>query len=98
MAYEDEMRELAGRLIAKHGDVSEVRCVSGHHPCHIELVFSDGEQIVVGEHSGRVDISIMKAGYHGTGSRCFHAFLEAAGFDVTFEKVVKMEDGTVLRR
>ena len=97
MAYEDQMRQLARQLIAKHGDLVEVRCVSGHNPCHIELVFSDGAKIVVGEHSGRVGISIMKAGYHGTGARCFHAFLDEAGFDVTFEQVVKMENGTVLR-
>ena len=98
MAYEGQMRQLARRLIAKHGDLVEVRCVSGHNPCHIELVFSDGEMIVVGEHSsGRVDISMMKAGYHGTGSRCFHAFLDEAGFDVTFEQIVGMKKDTVLR-
>jgi hypothetical protein len=75
----------------------EARCVSGHNPCHIELVFSDGEKNVVGLHSGRVDISMMKAGYHCTGSRCFHAFLDEVGFDVTFEQVVNMENSTVLR-
>jgi len=97
VAYEDQMRQLARQLIAKHGDLVEVRCVSGHHPCHIELVFSDGEKIVVGKHSGRVDISMMKAGYHGTGPSCFHAFLDEAGFDVTLEQVANMEKGTVLR-
>ena len=98
MAYEAQIRQIARQLISKHGDLSEVRCVSGHNPCRIELVFADGERINVGEHSGRVDISIMKAGYHGTGSRCFHAFLEEAGFDVTFEQVVGMKKDTVLRR
>lgn len=97
MGYEGEMRQLARQLIRKHGDLAEVRCVSGHHPCHIELVFLHGEKIVVGEHSGGVDISMMKFGYHGTGSRCFHAFLDEAGFDVTFEQVVHMEKGTILR-
>lgn len=97
MAYEVQMRQLARQLIAKHGNLVEVHCVSGNNPCHIMLVFSDGEKIIIGEHSGRVDISMMKAGYHGTGSRCFHAFLDAAGFNVTFEQVVKMKNGTVLR-
>ena len=97
MAYENQMRQLSRQLTRKHGDLMEVRCVSGNNPCHIELVFSDGEKIVVGEHSGRVDISLIKAGYHGTGSRCFHEFLGEAGFDVTFEQIVNMEDGTVLR-
>jgi hypothetical protein len=60
-------------------------------------MFSDGEKIVVGQHSGRVDISMMKAGYHGTGSRCFHAFLNEAGFQVTFEQIVNMKNGKVLK-
>ena len=81
MAYEAQMRQITRDLISKHGDLSEVHCVSGHNPCRIELVFADGERISVGEHTGRVDTSIMKAGYHGTGSRCFHAFLEEAGYD-----------------
>ncbi|HEY44001.1 MAG TPA: hypothetical protein G4O11_08480 [Anaerolineae bacterium] len=98
MAYEAQMRQLARQLISKHGDLAEVHCVSGHNPCQIELLFSDGEKIIVGQHSGHVDISMMKAGYHGTGSRCFHAFLDEAGFDVTFEQVVNMKNGTVLRR
>ncbi|MFC2043079.1 hypothetical protein ACFLUA_02885 [Chloroflexota bacterium] len=71
--------------------------MSGHNPPRNELVFSDGEKIVVGQNSGRVDKSMMKASYHGTGSRCFHAFSDEAGFDVTFEQVVNMENGTVLR-
>lgn len=70
--------------------------MSEHNPCQIELVFTDGEKIVIGQHSGNVYISIMKAGYHGTGSRCFHAFLNEAGFDVTFEQVVSIKNGTVI--
>ncbi len=98
MAYEVQMRQIARQLISKHGNLAEVHVVSGNNPCQIELLFSDGEKIVVGQHSGRVDISMMKAGYHGTGSRCFHVFLEEAGFQVTFEQIVDMEDGTVLKR
>jgi hypothetical protein len=98
MAYEQQMRQISRQLKSKHGNLSEVHCVSGHNPCQIELVFSDGEKIVVGEHSGNLDISMMKAGYHGTGSRCFHAFLDEAGFDVTFEQIVNMKNGTVLQR
>ena len=98
MAYEAQMRQIARQLISKHGDLSEVNCVSGNNPCRIKLVFADGEKIDVGEHSGRVDISMMKAGYQGTGSRCFYAFLDEAGFDLTYEQVARMKKGTVLRR
>ena len=97
MGFEDQMRQIARQMIAKHGDLVEVRCVSGNNPCHIELVFSGGEKLVVGQHSGHVDISMIKAGYHGTGSRCFHAFLNEAGFDVTFDQIVNMKNGTVLQ-
>lgn len=45
------MIRLARKLIAKHGELVEVRCVSGHNPCRIELQFSDGEEIVIREHS-----------------------------------------------
>jgi hypothetical protein len=69
IAYEAQMRQLARQLISKHGDLAEVRCVSKRNPGHIDLVFLDGEEIVVGEHSGSVDISMMKFGYHGSGSR-----------------------------
>jgi HEAT repeat protein len=98
MAYEEQMRQIARQLVTKHGDLSEVNCVSGNNPCQIELIFADGKKIDVGEHSGQVDLSMMKAGYHGTGSRCFYAFLDEAGFDLTFEQVAKMKNGTVLRR
>jgi hypothetical protein len=83
VAYASQMHQLARQLIAKHGNLMDVRCESGHNPWHIELVFSNVEKKVVGQHSGRVDISMMKAGYHCTGSRCFHAFLNEAGFHVT---------------
>ena len=97
MAYEQEMRQLARQLTEKHGNLVEVQCVSGHHPCHIELVFADGHEIVVGKHSGGVDITMMKFGYMGTGPSCFHAFLNEAGFDVKYEQVTTMKAGTILR-
>lgn len=98
MAHENEIRVIAQRLINKHGDLVEVRCVSGNNPCQIELEFADGEQKVIGEHSGGIDISLIEAGYHCTGSKCFHAFLDTAGYNVTFDQIVQMKDGTVLRK
>ena len=97
MNYESQMRQIAGQMIAQHGKLVEVHCVSGHHPCNIELLFADGHKETVGDHSGRVDISMMKFGYHGTGTKCFYAFLNEAGFNVTFEELVNLENGAVLK-
>ena len=96
--YESKMRQIAQQLIKKHGELMEVRCVSGNNPCHIELEFSDGNVVVVGDHSGELDISLMKAGYHGTGSECFYFFLTEARFHVTVKQVGNMTNGTFLRR
>ena len=40
---------------------------------------------------------MMKFGYTGTGPGCFYSFLTRAGFNLTYEQVTTMEDGTVLR-
>ena len=92
------MRQLARRLIEQHGDLVEVRCVSGHHPCHIELLFASGHQIHVGEHSGQVDITMLKFGYAGAGPDCFRAFLDEAGFHLSPEQIATMQPGSGLRR
>jgi hypothetical protein len=95
--YEEVMKSLARFFIWEHGNLGEVRCVSGHDPCRIELVFADGHEVVVGDHSGDVDITMMKFGYRGTGPSCFHAFLSEAGFNITDEQVSEIEAGTILR-
>jgi hypothetical protein len=97
MAYEQAMREIARNLVQMHGKLVEVRCISGHHPCCIEMVFADGHKIVVGEHDGRVDITMMKFGYHGTGTQCFHAFLDEAGIKVSLDELYTMQGPKTLR-
>jgi len=97
MDYESNMRQIARQMITSHGNLVEVNCISGHHPCNIELMFADGYKEVVGDHNMQIDISMMKFGYHGTGTRCFHAFLNEAGFNVSFEDLVNLENGTVLK-
>lgn len=97
--YEQAMRKEARRLIAEHGELVEVRCVSGPPDYRIELVFADGHEEVITEHSGRIDITMMKFGYLGTGTRCFHAFLDEAGFKgVSLEQLAEMEGPKVLHR
>jgi len=97
--YEPAMRQEARRLIAEHGDLVEVRCVSGPPDYRIELVFADGHEEIITEHSGRIDITMMKFGYMGTGPRCFHAFLNEAGFkDVSLEQLADMEGPQLLRK
>ena len=97
MGYEDQMRQIARQMIAQHGNLVEVNCISGLRPVNIELKFAYGYKEIISKHSGQVDISMMKFGYHGTGTRCFHAFLDEAGYKVTFEDLVNLENGTVLK-
>lgn len=97
--YEPAMRQEARRLIAEHGELVEVRCVSGPPDYRIELEFADGHEEIITQHSGRIDITMMKFGYTGTGTRCFHAFLNEAGFkDVSLEELAAMEGPQVLRK
>ncbi|GEM_PF-1717666 len=97
--YEQAMRRGAKRLIAEHGELVEVRCVSGPPNYQIELVFADGHEEVITQHSGRIDITMMKFGYMGTGTRCFRAFLDEAGFkDVSYEQLATMEGPQVLHK
>jgi len=97
--YEQAMRQEARRLIAQHGELAEVRCVSGPPDYRIELVFADGHEEIITRHSGRIDITMIKFGYMGTGTRCFWAFLDEAGFkDVSLEQLAEMEGPQVLRK
>jgi hypothetical protein len=97
--YEQAMRSEARRLIAQHGDLLEVRCISGPPDPRIEFIFSDGHQETVTQHSGRIDISMMKFGYSGTGTECLWSFLDEAGFkDVSLEQLQSMEGPQVLRK
>ncbi|MGB5934217.1 MAG: hypothetical protein WBH57_14280 [Anaerolineae bacterium] len=97
--YEQAMRQGARRLIAEHGELVEVRCVSGPPNYRIELVFADGHEETITRHSGRIDITMMKFGYMGTGTRSFHAFLNEAGFkDISLEQLATMEGPQVLRK
>jgi hypothetical protein len=98
-SYEAAMRSEARRLILEHGDLLEVRCVSGPPDPRIELVFSDGHEETITRHSGRTDISMMKFGYSGTGTECLWFFLNEAGFkDLTLDQLQIMEGPQVLRR
>lgn len=97
--YEQAMRQEAARLIAEHGELVEVRCVSGPPDYRIELEFADGHQEAITRHTGRIDITMMKFGYAGTGTECLWAFLDEAGFkDVSLERLQTMKGPQTLRR
>jgi len=71
-------------LTKKHGKIIEVK-VSEFRP---EITFADGTVYVVDDYG---------IGYHGTGSYSFAAFLQAAGFKVSQEKVAKMKPPIILK-
>ena len=88
--YKAAYRDLARSLIAQHGRLSEARCLRDHS---LLLAFADGFEWPVREHAGQV----MKYGYVGTGPLCFHAFLDEAGFDLSFDEVAALKDDCILR-
>jgi hypothetical protein len=97
--YEQAMRSEARRLIAQHGNLVEARCLSGLPNPRIELLFTDGHEETITRHSGGADISMMKFGYSGTGTECFWAFLDEAGFKgVSLDQLQTMRGPQVLRR
>jgi len=89
MAYEAEGRKAAADLASRFGILREARCES-KSPWRIVLVFSDGTWEVPSNF-------IFKFGYSGSGSDCFHAFLQASGLNVSKAAVEKAKEGTVFR-
>lgn len=73
------------KLTKKHGKVTEVK-VSEFRP---EVTFADGTVYVLDDYG---------IGYHGTGSYSFAAFLQAAGFKISREKVAEMQPPITLKR
>lgn len=73
------------KLTKKHGKVIEVK-VSEFRP---EATFADGTVYVLDDYG---------IGYHGTGSYSFAAFLQAAGFKISGERVAKMQPPITLKR
>lgn len=76
--YESQMRELARRVIAVHGKLTEVIFTEKWPEGNSHLVFSDGTILPASEIS-----SMLTFGYHGTGPDCYVAFLSEAGFKQT---------------
>lgn len=72
------------KLTERHGKIIEVK-VSGFRP---EVTFSDGTVYLLDDYG---------IGYHGTGSYSFAAFLQAAGFKVSRQKVAKMKPPIILK-
>ena len=89
MAYEEEGRKAASALAKRFGELREARCES-KSPWKIVLVFSSGIFEVPSDF-------IFKFGYSGSGTDCFHAFLEASGLHVLKSDVEKAAEGTVFR-
>ena len=89
MAYEEEGRKAAFDLKRRFGELREARCES-KSPCKIVLIYSGGTFEVPSDF-------MFKFGYSGSGPDCFHAFLEASGFNVSKDDVVKAVEGTVFR-
>jgi hypothetical protein len=89
MAYEAEGRKIAADLAAQCGRLLLVRLES-KHPSKIVLVYERQEITLP-------DQFMFKFGYSGSGPDCFHAFLQASGFNITKKEVETAKEGDVLR-
>jgi hypothetical protein len=87
MAYEAQGRQIASDLQQQHGKLLEAKLGEGRR---IVLKFERGEWAVPSNF-------IFKYGYSGSGPDCFHAFLEASGFQIAKSQVEAAKEGDVLR-
>jgi len=90
------MMLIASKLRKKYGSLKEVHFRDDPH--RIELIYRDGHRIVVTEHSGHPDVTMVNFGYSGTGTECLYAFLNESGFDVGMEQLEQMKTPFVLTR
>ncbi|MEJ2549105.1 MAG: hypothetical protein P8Z42_00465 [Anaerolineales bacterium] len=89
MAYEAEGRKIAADVANQFGRLLAVRLES-KSPSRIVLECERQEVTLPNEF-------IFKFGYSGSGPDCFHAFLQASGFNVTKEQIAQAREGDVLR-
>jgi hypothetical protein len=94
MSYENEIRSIARNMVIQHGTIIEIKGGLNKNPI---IQFSDGHILNIQKHSGKVDISIMKYGYGGTGSSLFYAFLNEANFGITYDQVKSMKQGEIIK-
>jgi len=95
MPYESEIRAIARQMKAEHGPVTQIEGGPDDKPI---ITFEDGHVLHVPDHTGGVDVSLLTYGYAGTGPDCFHKFLVAAGFEITYEEIKTMSEGEVIAR
>jgi Tfp pilus assembly protein PilF len=82
------MAIISHKLRKKHGDLEEVHCLEG--PI-IELQYQNRHNITIKEHSGNLDLTLIKFGYLGTGPDCFCAFLNENGFKLSKDDIAQIK-------
>ncbi len=86
---------ISDKLKRKHGDLEEVHCMDNEL---IALHYKDHHIITIGDHSGDLDLTLIKYGYRGTGPDCFHAFLNENGFKISKDDIANITPQTVLKK
>jgi hypothetical protein len=89
MAYEAEGRRIAADIANRYGKLREVHLQS-KSPCRIVLKCERGEVVLPSNF-------IFQFGYSGSGPDCFHAFLQASGFNIPKTRVEKAKERDILR-
>ncbi|MFH1441776.1 MAG: hypothetical protein ABIH18_07060 [Candidatus Omnitrophota bacterium] len=89
MAYEAEGIQIAKDIANKGGKLLEVRLES-KSPCRIVLKCEKEEFTTPSNF-------IFQFGYSGSGPDCFHAFLQASGFNISKTQIETAKEGDILR-
>lgn len=84
---------MSKQLVAKHGALKQVVCISLYPDFKIEFHYADGACIRSDRRTREYDIHFMRLGYTGEGPRYAKHFLAAAGFDLTSEEIDGVRSG-----
>jgi hypothetical protein len=102
-SIEKQYRAMARMYILEYGPLERVEYLSHFPNFEINFVFKKGT-VYSGRRTGRYDINFLTLGYYGEGPRYARAFLDEAGFPMTYEvistikpkDVIALEDGKVV--
>jgi hypothetical protein len=90
-----QYRAMARAFINDYGPLQRVEYLSHYPEFRIKFVFNK-KTIYSERRTGALDINYLSLGYVGNGPTYARAFLDEAGFSMTFEEIKYIEPGDVL--
>ncbi|MBN2266757.1 MAG: S1 RNA-binding domain-containing protein [Candidatus Babeliaceae bacterium] len=95
---EDFYAQMSRDLVAEHGPLTKIECISLFPNFEIQFFYHDGASVYSGQRTGKHDIHFLSLGYVGEGSRYAKCFLAAAGFDLTWKEIEAIKPGDIITR